>query len=345
MAELFKPFSIKGITIRNRIMLSPMCQYSADGDGMAADWHLVHYGARAAGGAGLLMLEATAVQPEGRISENDLGLWNDGQVEGLARIARFCRRQGATVGIQLAHAGRKAWSARKGRGPSQPVAPSAVPFDEESVVPRELTIAEMDEIIQAFRRAAVRAMTAGFDVVEIHAAHGYLLHEFLSPLSNRRQDEYGGSLANRLRFPNRVIDAVRSVWPEDRPLFIRVSASDYTPGGIVVEEMVEMVRSFQARGIDLVDTSSGGLIPAPIPLQPGYQVPFAEKIKRETGAATAAVGLITTPEQAEEIVAQGRADLVALGRELLRTPQWPLTAARRLGVDIAWPVQYLRAKD
>ncbi len=341
---LFESFRLRGVTFPNRIVMSPMCQYSAAADGRATDWHLVHYGARAAGGAGLVMLEATAVESRGRISDRDLGLWDDGQVDGLARVVRFCQAQGARVGVQIAHAGRKAWSDRKGRGPEQPVGPSPLPFAEGWAVPAELTAGEVARVVESFRRAAERALWAGFDVLEIHAAHGYLLHEFLSPLANRREDEYGGSLPNRLRLPLAVIAAVRSAWPEDRPLFIRVSASDYAAGGLTVEEMVEMARSFRQAGVDLVDVSSGGLVPAEIPVGPGYQVRFAERIRCGAGVPTCAVGLITAPEQAEQVLRSGQADMVALGRELLRHPHWPLYAARALGADVRWPAQYARAR-
>ena len=344
MAALFEPLTIRGVTVKNRIMMSPMCQYSAGPDARANDWHLVHLGARAVGGVGLVMVEATAVESRGRISESDLGLYDDGHVEPLARIVRFCHQQGAAIGIQIAHAGRKAWTPAKGHGPEQPVAPSPIPFDEGYAVPRELSRGEVGQVVEAFRRAAERALAAGFDVLEVHGAHGYLIHEFLSPLTNRRQDEYGGVLANRARFLRQVVRAVRSVWPEDRPLFLRVSSADYAPGGLEVGDLVEVARMAKEDGVDLVDCSSGGAVPVAPPAYPGYQVPFAERIRREAGVLTAAVGLISTPELAEEIVRNGRADLVALGRELLRHPYWPLDAARALGVDLEWPVQYRRAK-
>lgn len=344
MARLFEAFTLRGVTLRNRIVMSPMCQYSANEDGTAREWHLVHYGARAAGGAGLIMLEATAVESRGRISVHDLGLWDDRQMEGLERVVRFCQEQGARVGIQLAHAGRKAWSASKGRGPAQPVAPSPLPFDADWVVPAELRSADLEATVDAFSRAARRAAEIGLDVVEVHAAHGYLLHEFLSPLSNKRTDAFGGSPANRLRLVHLVLNTVRASWPEERPLFIRVSASDYTQGGIDIEEMVEMARSFREAGVDLIDVSSGGLLPAHIPLGPGYQVPFSARIRRETGIPTSAVGLITAPAQADAVVQSGEADLVALGRELLRHPHWPLYAAANLGAEMNWPDQYQRAR-
>jgi 2,4-dienoyl-CoA reductase-like NADH-dependent reductase (Old Yellow Enzyme family) len=322
-----------------------MCMYSAGHDGLVTDWHLAHYAARAAGGAGLLIVEATAVEPRGRISRNDLGLWDDVQVEPLARMARLVQAEGAAIGVQLAHAGRKAWSANKGHGPEQPVAPSPLPFDEAWQVPHELAPAEIDQIVGAWQRAAVRAQAAGLDLIEIHAAHGYLNHQFLSPLSNRRTGRYGGALENRARLLYRVVGAVRHEWPEEKPLFVRVSATDWAQGGLVPDEVVAVARELQALGVDLVDCSSGGLVPAaPQGIGPGYQVPFAEKVRREAGIATAAVGLITKPELADEIVRNGRADLVVLGRELLRHPHWPLDAARILGHEITWPRQYRRAR-
>jgi len=319
--------------------------YSAGHDGLATDWHLAHYAARAAGGAGLLIVEATAVEPRGRISQNDLGLWDDAQVEPLARMARLVQAEGAAIGVQLAHAGRKAWSANKGHGPEQPVAPSPLPFDEEWQVPHELASVEIDQIVSAWQHAAVRAQAADLDLIEIHAAHGYLNHQFLSPLSNRRIDRYGGSLENRARLLYRVVEAVRHEWPEEKPLFVRVSATDWAEGGLVPDEVVAVARELQSLGVDLVDCSSGGLVPAAPPgIGPGYQVLFAEKVRREAEIATAAVGLITKPELADEIVRNGRADLVALGRELLRHPHWPLDAARTLGHEISWPRQYRRAR-
>ena len=345
MPHLFSPFTLRGLTLRNRIVLSPMCMYTAGYDGLATDWHLAHYAARATGGAGLLIVEATAVEPRGRISQHDLGLWDNAQIEPLARMARLVQAEGAAIGVQLAHAGRKAWSADRGHGPEQPVAPSPLPFDEEWQVPHELTPAEIDQIVNAWQEAAARAQAAGFDLVEIHGAHGYLNHEFLSPLSNQRTDSYGGSIENRARLLTRVVEAVRQVWPEEKPLFVRVSATDWAEGGLVPGEVVTVARKLQALGVDLVDCSSGGLVPASPPgIGPGYQVPFADKVRREAGIATAAVGLITAPELADEIVRNGRADLVALGRELLRHPYWPLDAARILGHEIAWPQQYRRAR-
>jgi len=345
MPHLFSPFTLRGLTLRNRIMLSPMCMYSAGLDGLATDWHLAHYVSRAAGGAGLLITEATAVEPRGRISQHDLGLWDDAQIEPLARLVRLVQAEGAAMGVQLAHAGRKAWSADKGHGPEQPVAPSPLPFDAEWQVPRELPTTEIEQIVSAWQEAAVRAEAAGFDVIEIHAAHGYLNHQFLSPLSNRRTDDFGGSAENRARLLTRVVEAVRRVWPEEKPLLVRVSATDWEEGGLDPGDVTSVAHKLRALGVDLIDCSSGGLVPAVPPgIGPGYQVPFAERVRREAGIATAAVGLITTPELADEIIRNGRADLVALGRELLRHPYWPLDAARTLRHEIAWPKQYRRAR-
>lgn len=331
--------------MRNRIVMSPMCMYCAAGDGRATDWHLAHYVARAIGGAGLLITEATAVEPRGRISQGDLGLWDDAQVEPMARIVRLAQAEGAAAGVQLAHAGRKAWSGDRGHGPEIPVAPSALAFAEEWRAPNALSLAEIDQIVAAWQSAAARAGDAGFDVVEIHAAHGYLNHQFLSPLSNTRDDEYGGSLDSRMRFLLRVVEAVRQVWPQDKPLFVRVSVTDWADGGLTPDEVVVVARELLGRGVDLIDCSSGGSVPVvPSGIGPGYQVPFAEKIRREAGIATATVGLITAPELADEIVCNGRADLVALGRELLRHPYWPLDAAQKLGHEITWPRQYRRAR-
>lgn len=344
MPHLFDPITLRGLTLKNRIMMSPMCQYSAGKDAAPNDWHLVHYPTRAAGGVGLIMVEATAVESRGRLSEADLGIYDDRHVELFARIVDLCHKNGARIGIQLAHAGRKAWSDDKAYGPEEPVAPSAIPFDEGWKVPRALTIAEIGQIVTCFQDAARRARDAGFDVIEFHAAHGYLIGEFLSPLANHRQDEYGGSRSARMLFLNQIVDSVRKVWPEAAPLFVRVSASDYLPGGVTVEEMVEMAKGLKLRGVDLIDCSSGGTVPAPISAGPGYQVPFAQRIKHDANIPTGAVGIITTPELAEEIIRNERADLVVLGRELLRHPYWPLEAAAHLHKETQWPVQYLRAK-
>ncbi len=353
MSKLFSRFKLRDLEFKNRIFVSPMCQYSAQ-DGMAQPWHLVHLGGRAVGGAGLVMVEATAVVPEGRISPYDLGLWSDRHAEALAPIAHFIAEQGAVPAIQLAHAGRKAstdapWLSRSplvpGNGGWQVVAPSAIPFSPDSPQPRELAVAELDEVVSAFSTAAKRSLDAGFKVVEIHMAHGYLLHQFLSPLSNLRNDAYGGSLENRARLPLRVARAVRAVWPKHLPLFVRISATDWVEGGWDLPQSLQFCRWLKEAGVDLIDCSSGGMTPdAKIPVGPGFQTPFATAIRKELGIAVGAVGLITEPEQAEQIVATGSADAVFLARELLRDPYWPLHAARKLGVDVPWPVQYVRAK-
>lgn len=352
-ASLFAPLTVRGVTFRNRIGVSPMCQYSAH-DGMPNEWHLVHLGSRAVGGAGLVMTEATAVSPEGRISPWDLGIWTDAHAEALGPIVRFIHEQGAVAGIQLAHAGRKAsvaapWMGGRSLGVDEggwrPLeAPSALAFSDRTPVPEALDEAGIARVVADFRAAAVRARSAGFRVLEIHGAHGYLLHEFLSPLSNQRTDAYGGALANRARLLIEVVDAVRREWPDSLALFVRLSATDWVAGGWDVDQSVALARMLAERGVDLVDCSSGGTVPgASIPVAPGYQVPFAERIRREGGIPVAAVGLITEPAQADAIVREGRSDLVLLARELLRDPHWPLRAARELGVEITWPSQYLRA--
>jgi 2,4-dienoyl-CoA reductase-like NADH-dependent reductase (Old Yellow Enzyme family) len=353
MSKLFSSFKLRDVEFKNRIFVSPMCQYSAK-DGMAETWHMVHLGSRAVGGAALVMVEATAVVPEGRISPYDLGLWSDRHGEALAPIARFIREQGSVPAIQLAHAGRKAssdapWLSGSAltaeNGGWQVVAPSAVPFSTSSPLPRELSLAELDEIVDAFVAAARRALAAGFEVVEIHMAHGYLLHEFLSPLSNQRKDDYGGNLKNRARLPLRVANAVREAWPQHLPLFVRISATDWIEGGWDLEQSLQFCRWLHEAGIDLIDCSSGGLSPdAKSPAGPGFQTPFASAIRHQVGISVGTVGLITAAEQAEQIVATRQADAIFLARELLRDPYWPLHAARKLGVDVAWPVQYERAK-
>jgi 2,4-dienoyl-CoA reductase-like NADH-dependent reductase (Old Yellow Enzyme family) len=350
--SLFSPLQLRSVQFANRIGVSPMCQYSSV-DGFANDWHLVHLGSRAQGGAGLVMAEASAVLPEGRITPSDLGIWKDAHIAGLERIASFIHGQGARVGIQLAHAGRKASMSvpfdeerlvLPGEGGWQPVGPSDVAFAPHYAAPRALDQTGIDAVVEAFRRAAIRALEAGFDLVEIHAAHGYLIHEFLSPLANRRTDEYGGSLENRSRLALQVVDAVRGEWPEHLPLFVRISATDWAEGGWNVDESVELARRLREHGVDLVDVSSGGQVPnAQIPAGPGFQAPFAARIRREAGVATAAVGLITEPEQANAIVEQGEADLVLLAREMLRDPYWPVHAAAALSEPASWPKQYLRA--
>lgn len=329
-----------------------MCQYSSE-DGFATDWHLVHLGSRAQGGAGLVTLEAAAITPEGRISPDDLGVWKDDHIPGLGRIADFLHAQGARAGMQLAHAGRKASTASpfKGQGvvvPADggwnPVAPSAIPFAPDYAVPTELDGAGIKGIVKAFRNAARRALKAGFDFVEIHGAHGYLLHEFLSPLANHRTDSYGGSFENRSRLMLEVAEAARDEWPERLPLFVRISATDWADGGWNIDESVRIAAALRERGVDLIDVSSGGMVPdAKVPLAPGYQVGFAGRIKREAGIATAAVGLITEPAQADEIIRKGDADLVLLARAMLRDPYWALHAAQALGEMVSWPKQYVRA--
>ena len=329
-----------------------MCQYSSQ-EGFATDWHLVHLGSRAVGGAGLVIAEASAVTSEGRITPADLGIWKDEHIEQLARIVRFLHSQGARAGIQLAHAGRKASMAPPSQGERlirpedggwTPVAPSPIPFAEKYAMPRALDETGIDAVVEAFHAAAGRALKAGFDLVEIHSAHGYLLHEFLSPLSNHRTDAYGGSFENRTRLLLRVVDTVRAAWPQEKPLFVRISATDWTEGGWSADDSVALARVLKEHGVDLVDCSSGGNVPgARIPLEPGYQVQFAARIRREAGIATAAVGLITTPSQAAAIIAGGEADLILLAREMLRDPYFAVHAAAALSEAAAWPEQYLRA--
>jgi len=351
MSLLFEPLTLRGATARNRIWVSPMCQYSAV-DGLPGDWHLVHLGARAVGGAGVVITEASAVSPEGRISPGDTGLWDDAQQDAWRRIVSFVQAQGALVGVQLAHAGRKAsalppWEGRGvvgvGSGGWQPVGPTTEPFPSLAT-PAELDEAGIHKVRADFVSATQRALSAGFDLVEVHAAHGYLLHSFLSPLSNTRTDGYGGDLAGRMRLALEVVADVRAAWPADKPLLLRISASDWTDGGWTVEDSVALAKEAAALGVDLVDCSSGGNVLTSIPVGPGYQVPFAERVRRDAGVPTGAVGLITEPAQAEQILAEGRADVVLLARELLRDPHWPLRAAAALGADVAWPVQYERAR-
>jgi 2,4-dienoyl-CoA reductase-like NADH-dependent reductase (Old Yellow Enzyme family) len=349
---LFSPLVIRDVMIPNRIGVSPMCQYSAE-EGFANDWHMVHLGSRAVGGAGLVFVEATAVTPEGRITHGDLGLWSDAHIETLQRIVTFLKQHGSVAAIQLAHAGRKASTAlpwegglplTDSQGAWQTVGPSAVPFADNFPAPAELSREGIADITRAFADAAQRALTAGFDIVEIHGAHGYLINEFLSPLSNRRADEYGGSFENRTRFLREVVVAVREVWPETQPLFVRISASEWVEGGWTVEDSVELARMLSPLGVDLIDCSSGGNSPvAKIPVGPGYQVPFAQEIRAHAGIRTAAVGMITDPQQAEQIVSSGAADIVLLAREFLRNPYWPVKAAQILGEKVTAPVQYGRA--
>ncbi len=352
MSTLFQPLQLREVQLANRIGVPPMCQYSAV-DGRISDWHRIHYGSRAVGGAGLIIVEATAVLPEGRISPADLGLWEDGQIEGLAHIAQLIASQGCVPAIQLAHAGRKAsvgtgWETQRSLGAEeggwQPLAPSSLAFGQAYACPTALDHAGIAQVISAFVAATQRARQAGFRVIELHAAHGYLLHQFLSPLSNRRDDDYGGSFTNRIRLLCQVVEAVRSEWPVELPLLVRLSATDWVEGGWNVGQSVELCRQLKTLGVDLVDVSTGGLVPdAKIPVAPGFQVSFAEQIRREAGIPVSAVGLITDPAQAEAIIASGQADLVLIGREILRQPYWPLQAAQALGEAVSWPKQYLRA--
>ncbi|WP_421684208.1 NADH:flavin oxidoreductase/NADH oxidase [Stutzerimonas urumqiensis] len=354
MNQLFTPLTLRQLQLPNRIAVSPMCQYSARG-GMANDWHLVHLGSRAVGGAGLVIIEATAVTPEGRISPEDLGIWSDEHVEPLRRITRFIEAQGAFAGIQLAHAGRKAstwqpWLGKHGSVPVAaggwtPVGPSAIAFDPEHAVPTALDESGIEAVIEAFVVAAERSLAAGFKVAEIHAAHGYLLHQFLSPLSNQRQDAYGGSFDNRIRLLLRVTEAVRAVWPDELPLFVRLSATDWVQDGWNPEDTVELARRLKAVGVDLIDVSSGGTAAnAEIPVGPGYQTGFAEQVRRGADIATGTVGMITEAVQAEHVLRTGQADLILLARELLRDPYWPLHAAEYLrDKSVPWPAQYVRA--
>jgi 2,4-dienoyl-CoA reductase-like NADH-dependent reductase (Old Yellow Enzyme family) len=355
MSHLYDPFTLRGVTLRNRIGVSPMCQYSAGLDGMANDWHMAHIGARAAGGAGLIIMEATAVEPRGRISPADLGLWEDAQIAPLAQIVRFGQSQGAAMGVQIAHAGRKAGSAppwKGGRplsdaeGGWEPVGPSPIALDEAYRCPHELSIAEIQDVQAAFAATALRAAAAGFDFLEIHGAHGYLIHSFLSPLSNQRSDGYGGSFDNRARFAIETARAVRLAWPEHLPLGIRLSCTDWIEGGWSLEESVALASLLKQEGVDLVDCSSGGTVhKVKVPVGAGYQVPFAEAVRHGAGIPTAAVGMITQPMQADEIVRNGRADVVLLGREWLRDPSWAIHAALALGQRelVRVPEQYLRA--
>ena len=351
--RLFTPLQIRSITLKNRIVVSPMCQYSAEG-GFANDWHLVHLGSMAVGGAALVFTEATAVSPEGRISPHDLGIWKDDHITQLKKITQFIEKQGSIPGMQLAHAGRKASTTEPwnndtlipiSAGGWKTVAPSAIPFSEDKDTPRELTMEEIENIVADFKSAAKRALAAGFKVLEIHGAHGYLINEFTSPLSNKRTDKYGGSFENRIRFLLEIIDAIRSVWPGNYPLFLRISAIDWTDDGWKIEDSVKLAEVVKDKGVDLIDCSSGGVVSnVKIPAKPNYQVPFAAAV-RKAGILSGAVGIIVTSEQAEAILTNGQADLIFLARELLRDPRFPLRAARELGYDeMPWPVQYERAK-
>ena len=353
MPHLFSPLKIRSIELKNRIIVSPMCQYSST-DGFANDWHLVHLGSRAVGGAALVITEAAAVSPEGRISPADLGIWSDDHIDFLKRITGFIDAQGCVAGMQLAHAGRKASHAAPWTGGNallekengwKPVAPSALAFSENEPVPTELSIAEINKINNDFKTAAARALKAGFKVIELHGAHGYLLHEFLSPYSNKRTDKYGGSFENRIAFLLEIIAAVREVWPMELPLFVRISATEWVDGAWGENDSVKLAQILKSKTVDLIDCSTGGNIPhVKIPLVPMYQVPFAENIKKQTGILTGAVGLITTAHEANQVIEQGQADVVLLARELLRDPYFPLRAAHELKLDIAWPKQYERAK-
>ena len=333
--KLFTPYTVKGVTLKNRIVMSPMCMYSSHNeDGKIQNWHRTHYVSRAVGQVGLVILEATAVTPQGRISPQDLGIWSDDHIEGLKELVDMIKEHGAKTGIQLAHAGRKAVLE------GEILAPSAIAFDEKSKAPKEMSKTDINETIEAFKQGALRAKKAGFDSIELHGAHGYLINEFLSPLSNKRTDEYGGTAENRYRFLREIIDAVKTVW--DGPLFVRISANDYHEDGMTPSDYVPMAKWMKEQGVDLIDVSSGAVVPAHIHAYPGYQVKFAEQIKREAEIDTSGLGLITSPVQAEEIIQNNRADLVFLGRELLRDPYWPRTAAKALGVEIEAPKQYER---
>jgi len=353
MPHLFDSFTIRDLEFSNRVFVSPMCEYSSV-DGYANNWHLVHLGSRAVGGAGLVLTEATAVLPEGRISPQDLGIWKDEHVDLLKHIVSFIHEQGSVAGMQLAHAGRKASTRRPWEGDGvvpeteggwqNVMAPSAIPFADNYPTPQALTVDGIQQVVRAFAHAARRACDAGFRVIEIHAAHGYLIHEFLSPLSNHRDDAYGGSFENRTRLIREIVTAVRSSWPKGAPLFVRISASDWVEGGWDLEQSIELARSLKQIGVDLIDCSSGGTVPhAKIPAGPGYQIPFAHRIRHEAEILTGAVGMITSPVQAEQIIGTGQADAILIAREFLRDPYWPLRAAKKLGQSISWPVQYLRA--
>lgn len=342
MKTLFSPFDMKDLQLRNRIVMSPMVTNSANEDGTVSDWHMVHYVSRAIGGVGLVMIEASPVESRGRLFRKDIGIWSDNHIERLAKLANQVHQAGAKIGIQLFHSG------RKGRVKTEEiVAPSAIPFNEKSRTPKELTKDEIKEIIQAYQDGAKRALKAGMDVIEIHAAHGYLVNEFLSPLTNKREDEYGGSFENRLKFLVEIIRSVKEVWPATKPLFVRISAEEYHEDGLHVDDYVEIAKILKKEGVDLIDCSSGGVLPIRPPhIGPGYQVPYAEKIRREAEIATSAVGLLYEPALADEIIRNERADLIFLGRSLLYNPYWALDASRRLGAEIDyWPLQYTQAKE
>lgn len=352
--KLFEPLRIRGVEFKNRIFVSPMCQYSSV-DGMATDWHMVHLGSRAVGGAACVIVEATAVEPEGRISPDDMGIWSDAHIEPFRRINSFIKSQGAVPAIQLAHAGRKASTKAPWKGGGVlPVAEggwsvvgaSAIPFDDGYPVPAELSREDIEALVQSFARGAKRAIEAGFEMIELHNAHGYLLHSFLSPLSNKREDEFGGSFENRVRFTRQVVEAIRAVIPDEMPLFLRISATDWVEGGWDAVQSVALAATVKPLGVDLIDCSSGAILPrVAIPQKPGYQVPFAEQIRRDTGIMTGAVGLITEAQQASDILEEGKADIVLLARKLLREPYWPLQAAAELGQELEWPDQYKRGRE
>ena len=353
MSKLFSPLTIKSVGFKNRIVVSPMCEYSSI-DGFANEWHLVHLGSRAVGGAGLIITEATAVSPEGRISPNDLGIWKNAHLDKLKNIVSFIHQHGAVAGIQLAHAGRKSSFPAPWKGVQQltkenegwqTVAPSAIPFNDGDIIPEALDTAGIKKVVADFTTAAQRALTAGFKLIEIHAAHGYLIHQFLSSLSNRRTDDYGGSFENRIRLLTEITASIQSVWPQKLPLFVRISATDWTPGGWNEAESVRLAVVLKNQGVDLIDCSTGGIVPGvKIPIGPGYQVRFAAHIKKEVGILTGAVGMITSAEQAEEILAKEEADFIIMAREMLRDPYFPMHAAQQLGADLEWPQQYQRAK-
>jgi NADPH2 dehydrogenase len=339
MAKIYDSYQIKDMQLRNRIVMAPMCMYSADEDGNTKEWHMIHYTTRAIGGAGLIIMEATGVESRGRISDHDLGLWKDEQITGLRKIVSACKQQGAGIGIQLAHAGRKS------EVHSEPsIAPSPIAFSDDYRVPVEMTKEDIKTVVLAFREAARRAEEAGFDMIEIHGAHGYLINEFLSPLTNHRTDEYGGSPSNRARFLKEILLEIKTVWPENKPIAVRVSAEDYLENGNHDTDLAEILKGLKNDGIDLVNVSSGGVVNVGLKPYPGYQVTFAETIKKVTGLPVIAGGLITSPLMAEEIISNNRADLIFLGRELLRNPYWPLLSAKELRQEITWPVQYERGK-
>lgn len=340
MSKIFSNYKLKNLELKNRVVMAPMCMDSADDKGNANSWHYLHYSSRAVGGTGLIILEATAVESNGRITDKDLGIWDDSHIKGLKSIVEECKRYGSKVGIQLAHAGRKCEVTSE-----DIIAPSSIAFNEKYKKPREMSIEDIKEVINAFREGARRAKEAGFDVIEIHGAHGYLINEFMSPLTNKRNDEYGGSVENRGRFLKEVVEAVREVWTEELPLILRVSAEEYAEGGNKSEDIAEIINFAKNAGIDMVDVSSGGVVEAKINTYPGYQIRFAETIKTMTNLPVIGGGLITSSSLAEEIVQNNRADLVYLGRELLRNPYWSFNAAKELQDDIEWPVQYLRSKE